>query len=154
MKFCRFNDNRVGVVRDDVVYDVTEALDDLPSYKYAFPKGDPIVVNLDTLRPKMEKLADSADGIPVADVKFLSPVANPTKIIGVPQNYQDHADEAGERDGLNEDRVDEEEGEEETPSGDEPGHGADEEALPTEENNAARGPEAEGEESELKDRRG
>jgi len=94
MKFCRFNDNRVGVVRDDVVYDVTEALDDLPSYKYAFPKGDPIVANLDALRPKMEKLADSAEGIPIADVKFLSPVANPTKVIGVPQNYQDHADEA------------------------------------------------------------
>jgi 2-keto-4-pentenoate hydratase/2-oxohepta-3-ene-1,7-dioic acid hydratase in catechol pathway len=94
MKFCRFNDNRVGVVRDDVVYDVTEALDDLPSYRYAFPKGDPIVANLDTLRPRMEKLADRADGIPVADVKFLSPVANPTKVIGVPQNYQDHADEA------------------------------------------------------------
>lgn len=94
MKICRFNDNRVGVVRDNVVYDVTAALDDLPSYRYAFPKGDPIIANLETLRPKMEKLADSADGIPVTDVKFLSPVANPTKVIGVPQNYQDHAEEA------------------------------------------------------------
>lgn len=94
MKFCRFNDNRVGVVRDDVVYDVTAALDDLPSYNYAFPRGDAIVSNLDTLRPKMEKLADSAEGIPISECKFLSPVANPTKVIGVPQNYQDHADEA------------------------------------------------------------
>ena len=94
MKFCRYNVNRVGVVRDDVVNDVTAALDDLPSYRYAFPMGDPIIANLDTLRPKMEKLADTADGIPVAEVQFLSPIANPTKVIGVPQNYQDHADEA------------------------------------------------------------
>ncbi|MDC0033166.1 fumarylacetoacetate hydrolase family protein [Alphaproteobacteria bacterium] len=94
MKICRFNDNRVGVVRDDVVYDVTAALDDLQSYRYAFPKGDPIIANLDTLRPKMENLANSADGIPVSGCHFLSPVANPTKVIGVPQNYQDHADEA------------------------------------------------------------
>ena len=94
MKFCRYNDNRVGVVRDDVVYDVTAALDDMPSYRYAFPKGDPIVANLETLRPKMEKLADSADGISVAEANFLSPIANPTKVIGVPANYQDHADEA------------------------------------------------------------
>ena len=94
MKFCRYNDNRVGVVRDDVVYDVTAALDDLPSYRYAFPMGDPIIANLDTLRPKMEKLADTADGIPVAEAQFLSPIANPTKVIGVPQNYQDHAEEA------------------------------------------------------------
>lgn len=94
MKFCRFNDNRVGVVRDDIVYDVTEALDDLPSYRYAFPRGDAIISHLETLRPKMEQLADRADGIPIADCLFLSPVANPTKVIGVPQNYQDHADEA------------------------------------------------------------
>ncbi len=94
MKFCRYNDNRVGVVRDDVVYDVTAALDDMPSYRYAFPKGDPIIANFDTLRPQMEKLADSADGITVAEANFLSPIANPTKVIGVPANYQDHADEA------------------------------------------------------------
>lgn len=94
MKICRFNENRVGVVRDGKVYDVTAALDDLPSYKYAFPMGDPIVANLDTLRPEMENLADNANGVAIAGVNFLSPVANPTKIIGVPQNYQDHADEA------------------------------------------------------------
>ena len=42
----------------------------------------------------MERLADAADGVPVSSVNFLSPVANPTKVIGVPVNYQAHADEA------------------------------------------------------------
>ena len=32
--------------------------------------------------------------MPASSVRFLSPVANPTKVIGVPVNYQAHADEA------------------------------------------------------------
>jgi len=55
---------------------------------------------LDTLRPLMEQAADDAKGVPIADIAFLSPVANPTKIIGVPQNYEDHADEAAADHGI------------------------------------------------------
>jgi 2,4-didehydro-3-deoxy-L-rhamnonate hydrolase len=93
MKICRFNENRIGVVRDDSVFDVTAALDVLPAYRYPFPLGDALIENLDTLRPHMEELADAATGIPASKVRFLSPVANPTKIIGVPQNYEEHAQE-------------------------------------------------------------
>jgi 2-keto-4-pentenoate hydratase/2-oxohepta-3-ene-1,7-dioic acid hydratase in catechol pathway len=42
----------------------------------------------------MERLADAAKPIPVKDVRFLSPVANPSKIIGTPVNYEDHIAEA------------------------------------------------------------
>jgi 2-keto-4-pentenoate hydratase/2-oxohepta-3-ene-1,7-dioic acid hydratase in catechol pathway len=56
--------------------------------------GDRLIERLDELRPEMEKLADAAAPIDIAGVKFLSPVANPTKIIGVPVNYQAHRDEA------------------------------------------------------------
>lgn len=90
MKICRFDDNRVGVVRDGMVHDVTEALDVLPAYRYPFPLADQLIANLDTLRGPMEALADKAEGKPVAEVKFLSPVANPTKIIGTPTNYMRH----------------------------------------------------------------
>ena len=93
MKICRFNENRIGVVRDDSVFDVTAALDVLPAYRYPFPLGDALVENLETLRPRMEELADAATAIPASGVRFLSPVANPTKIIGVPQNYEEHAQE-------------------------------------------------------------
>jgi 2-keto-4-pentenoate hydratase/2-oxohepta-3-ene-1,7-dioic acid hydratase in catechol pathway len=93
MRICRFNNNRIGIVRDESVFDVTPALDILPAHRYPFPMGDALIENLDTLRPKMEELADGTAGIPVSDVAFLSPVANPTKIIGVPQNYEEHAQE-------------------------------------------------------------
>mgnify|MGYP003667348746 CR=1 FL=1 len=96
MRICRYNHpdagtNRIGIVRDDHVFDVTAALDSLPSFRYPFPLGDQLIANLDRLAPQMEKLADAGEGIPVAKIDFLSPVANPTKIIGVPQNYEEHA---------------------------------------------------------------
>ena len=94
MKYCRYNDNRIGVVRDDKVHDVTSVVDALPAHRYPFPIGDALVANLDSLRGEMERLADASDGVPVSSVSFLSPVANPTKVIGVPVNYQAHADEA------------------------------------------------------------
>lgn len=94
MKYCRFNDDRIGVVRDDKVHDVSAILEELPTHRYPFPRGDLLVENLPSLRDKMEKLADAADGVPIGDVRLLSPVANPTKIIGTPANYKAHAQEA------------------------------------------------------------
>ncbi len=94
MKYCRFDDNRLGVVRDDKVHDVTEIVDELPAVRYPYPIGDALVANLGALRDKMERLADRSEALPVAGRRFLSPVANPTKIMGTPVNYQAHADEA------------------------------------------------------------
>ena len=94
MKYCRYNDNRIGVVRGDEVHDVTAIVEKLPAHRYPFPIGDALVANLESLRGEMERLADAAPGVPASSVSFLSPVANPTKVIGVPVNYQAHADEA------------------------------------------------------------
>ena len=94
MKYCRFDDNRIGVVRDDKVHDVTQIVDELPAVRYPYPTGDALVANLGSLRDKMERLADQTEGMPTAGRRFLSPVANPTKIIGTPVNYQAHADES------------------------------------------------------------
>ena len=94
MKICRFNDNRIGVVRDDGVHDVSAILDKFAPVRYPFPLGDQLIERLDELRPELESLADGAEAIDQAMVDFLSPVANPTKIIGVPANYRAHREEA------------------------------------------------------------
>ncbi len=94
MKYCRFDDNRIGVVRDDKIHDVTGIVEELPAVRYPYPIGDALVANLGDLRHGMERLADRSEGLPVAGRRFLSPVANPTKIMGTPVNYQAHADEA------------------------------------------------------------
>lgn len=94
MKVCRFDDDRLGVVRGEMVHDVTAALDALPPLRWPVPPGDHFFNHFDALRPKMEELAETAPGRPVAEVRLLSPVANPGKIVAAPVNYQKHLDES------------------------------------------------------------
>ena len=94
MKYCRYDEGCIGVVRDDRVHDVSAIVNELPEIRYPFPKGDSLVANLASLRDQMDRLADTSEGRPVSEVRFLSPVANPTKIIGTPANYEAHAAEA------------------------------------------------------------
>ncbi len=93
MRICWFDDNRLGVVRGAMVHDVSRVLSSLsPSYPY--PKGDPLIAELARLRPAMEAAADEAEATPVSQARLLSPVANPSKIIGTPVNYTKHIAEA------------------------------------------------------------
>lgn len=94
MRICRFNDNRVGLVRDDHVYDVTLVLGELGTFSYPLPRFDPMIAQLPKLMPLFEKFAQSVAPIKLSSVKLLSPVANPGKIVAAPVNYQKHLDEA------------------------------------------------------------
>ncbi|HWI35736.1 MAG TPA: fumarylacetoacetate hydrolase family protein [Burkholderiales bacterium] len=94
MKICRFNDNRLGLVAEDGVRDVSAVLAKLPSFSYPFPRHDVLIAQLDSLRPEIERLAKAAKPLPLASVKLLSPVANPGKIIAAPVNYKKHLEEA------------------------------------------------------------
>jgi 2,4-didehydro-3-deoxy-L-rhamnonate hydrolase len=95
MRICWFNDNRLGLVEGDQVRDASQALEGLPTPTYPFPpKGDPLIINLDRLRPAILAAAKDGKSLPVSEVRFLSPVAAPTKIIGTPTNYRDHIAEA------------------------------------------------------------
>lgn len=101
MRFCRFDDNRLGVVDGETVRDVTAALDLLPAVRWPLPQGDQFMLNFDKLRPEMEKLAKDAPAKPLSAVKLLSPIANPGKIIAAPVNYQLHLDESREDTQIN-----------------------------------------------------
>jgi 2,4-didehydro-3-deoxy-L-rhamnonate hydrolase len=93
MKICWFGDNQLGLVEGDQVRDVSAALKALkPSYPA--PKGDPLIANLAAIRAEIQKVASGAKSLPIKDVRFLSPVASPTKIIGTPVNYLKHIEEA------------------------------------------------------------
>jgi 2-keto-4-pentenoate hydratase/2-oxohepta-3-ene-1,7-dioic acid hydratase in catechol pathway len=93
MRLCRFGDGRLGVVEDSSVRDVTAALDILPGYRYPFPSHDVFIANLDQVVARVRAIAASSLSVPLAGLKLLSPVANPTKIIAAPVNYQKHLDE-------------------------------------------------------------
>jgi 2,4-diketo-3-deoxy-L-fuconate hydrolase len=94
MKLSIFDDARIGVVRDDAVYDVTAIVDRLPASRYGVRQGDALIAALSSLRPDMEELAAKAPAIPLADVKLRAPVGHPGKLLGAPLNYQDHVNEA------------------------------------------------------------
>jgi len=94
MRLCRYDDNRLGVVRDGQVFDVTAALELLPAVRWPLPPGDLLIANLAKLKPEIERLARGNRSKSVTEVKFLSPVANPSKIVAAPVNYQKHIDES------------------------------------------------------------
>jgi len=94
MKICRFDDNRLGLVQGDSVLDVTAALDALPAYRYPLPRTDQLIEHLEMLKPHILEAAKGAKAIPLAQVKLLSPVANPGKIVAAPVNYKAHLEES------------------------------------------------------------
>lgn len=95
MKICRYGDNQLGVVDGDNVIDVTSALGLLPSATYPYPAGDALIAHLDDILPKIAQMAATGERLKISEVSFLSPVANPTKVIGAPSNYHRHIEEAG-----------------------------------------------------------
>ncbi len=90
MKLARFDEDRLGLVERDQVRDVTAALDRLPAARWPLPPGDPLVAHLAALRPEIERLRAEAPSRPLGEVRLLSPVANPGKVIGAPVNYHKH----------------------------------------------------------------
>src|SRR5690606_561506 len=89
MKICRFDDNRVGLVQDGQVHDVTPVLAELGAFSYPLPRFDPFLAKLDALKSRMKP----SKGIDVSKVRLLSPVANPGKVIAAPVNYTRHLQE-------------------------------------------------------------
>jgi 2-keto-4-pentenoate hydratase/2-oxohepta-3-ene-1,7-dioic acid hydratase in catechol pathway len=94
MKICRFDDNRLGLVGDDGIRDVSAVLSRLPAVTYPFPRHDALIAHLAELRPQIERAAHGAKPIALERVRLLSPVANPGKIIAAPVNYKKHLEEA------------------------------------------------------------
>ncbi|MBN9252261.1 MAG: fumarylacetoacetate hydrolase family protein, partial [Mesorhizobium sp.] len=93
MKLCRFNDNRLGVVDGREVIDVTEALDVIPRSGYPLPAFDPLIANLEAVTQRIGALRGQAERLVLEDVRLLSPVANPGKVVAAPVNYRKHLEE-------------------------------------------------------------
>ena len=106
MRLCRFDTDRIGVLRGDMVVDVTTVLDSIPAARWPLDPGDLLIANFDRLRGLIDSTALS--GVPrhLADCALKSPIANPSKILGALKNYHEPADDADypvstlDRDGL------------------------------------------------------
>ena len=90
MRLCQFDNYRLGIVDKDLIRDVTEVFEELPRLRYPLLPGDALVAALPELREKMVATANRAPVIPISKARLLSPVANPSKVVGAPVNYKKH----------------------------------------------------------------
>jgi 2-keto-4-pentenoate hydratase/2-oxohepta-3-ene-1,7-dioic acid hydratase in catechol pathway len=94
MRLARYGENRLGLVDGYVLRDITQVTERLPQYRWPLPVGDQFIAHLDRMWRTIKNAADAAARIPVTELKLLSPVANPPRIIAAPINYRGHAAEA------------------------------------------------------------
>lgn len=95
MKLFWYDNARLGACIDGRAKDVSAALSVLPAPFYpAAELGDSLVANLGSITTKVREIFNGSPDVDLAGVTLRSPVANPSKIIGVPVNYLKHVEEA------------------------------------------------------------
>ena len=100
MRICRFNENRLGLVDGESILDVTPALEVIPAMRYPAPLGDQLIANFGAVTERIAALKAAAPRFALKDVKLLSPVGNPTKIVNAPINYVKHITESNADPGI------------------------------------------------------
>lgn len=90
MKICRFNTTRLGLVKNNEVLDVTEALSALPTLQWPMVFEDPLIANLPEVMAKIKTLASTAERFNLSDVTLNSPVTLASKLPSAPVNYLKH----------------------------------------------------------------
>jgi len=100
MRLCRFDDDRLGLVEGDAVLDVTEALAAIPPQKWPYRHGDALIAHLPAVLERAKALGARAARRRLDQVTLRAPVANPSKIVNAPINYQAHIDEAKKDQGI------------------------------------------------------
>lgn len=97
MRICRYLPSgqptaspRLGVLLEDGIHDVTAVTGQLPALHWPLPPGDQFIAHLPELRGALEALAAETPPIPLADVRLLSPVANPGKFVCGAGNWKHH----------------------------------------------------------------
>ena len=92
MKILRFNDDRVGILKNEnQVVDVSDAI------SYRVEKGpqrvvEEIIENFSSYRPKFEQIVAQKSAIPLSTIKLLAPIPRPSKCLAAFVNYVDRPD--------------------------------------------------------------
>lgn len=101
MRICRFNNHRVGVVSDHGITDVTDIVQAaLPPCHWPLPRHDLLIAALPQLQQSLQIAVNERQQIDLASVSWLSPVANPGKLIAAPVNYMAHVEESQQDPGI------------------------------------------------------
>lgn len=93
MKLCRFNDDRLGLILDNMVHDVTDVQTEIRNNARYDMLGDAVVAALPEWRQKIEEAASAVPGVSLQGLSLLPPVARPSKTMAAPVNYAAHVAE-------------------------------------------------------------
>jgi 2-keto-4-pentenoate hydratase/2-oxohepta-3-ene-1,7-dioic acid hydratase in catechol pathway len=91
MKFVRYNGGRIGLLRDGLVHDVTQAIGE-PAEAWPPVGMVQLIQNFEVLLPKL-KSALTTVGVPAAKVHLEAPILWPNKLIAYPVNFVEHGAE-------------------------------------------------------------
>ena len=94
MKICRFDNDRLGILVDGTIRDVTTAQDQIRGDHPYDAKSDAFITALPEWRHKLQDMANSSDPISIESVTLRPPIARPGKLMAAPVNYKAHIDEA------------------------------------------------------------
>ncbi|MGE0231437.1 MAG: fumarylacetoacetate hydrolase family protein [Flavobacteriaceae bacterium] len=92
MKLCRFNGDRLGLVEDGTIADITGALDPAVN-RWPPVQGDPVIADLEGILLRAQALGGDAPRLSPADVRLNSLITAPSKIMAAPANYRAHVEQ-------------------------------------------------------------
>ena len=94
MRICRFNGDRIGLVRDPIVFDITELCEQAGLAPPLRPVGDPLVIRLPGILKSIAAVeTNGLEQFKIAEVRLECPVRFPTKLVGAGSNYARHREE-------------------------------------------------------------
>lgn len=93
MKICRFNEDRIGLVEQKEVIDITDLAKDVGVHPPEKLVGDPLVMALPDIALALAKDSAQRSRCAIDTVKLECPVRFPTKIVAAGNNYKAHAAE-------------------------------------------------------------
>jgi 2,4-diketo-3-deoxy-L-fuconate hydrolase len=85
MNICRFNDDRIGLVRGTSVHDVTRLI--------GVSSVEPVLAARRLLKATSDDVIARTPTQPLDSVTLLSPIRTPGKILAAPDNYRAHSKE-------------------------------------------------------------
>jgi len=92
MRLAVYDDNKVGVVKDGQVVDVSDLVG-AGAEEWPPVAVTRLIAGFDRLRPRLEEAFRSRPGTPMERVRLKAPVPFPGKVIAAPANYRLHIQE-------------------------------------------------------------
>lgn len=90
MYLCRYGLDRLGVVQGDQVLDVSDIRDAVVNAGSSESWGDRTIANLPRLLDRIREALPSRQPVLLSELRLLSPVRSPSKLVAAPTNYRAH----------------------------------------------------------------